>query len=165
MDTILIDTSGERIDGLPPLPGYALRSAPLIYCAQRCWQQFRLVRSRPEAVRAKCRVDHRPVGVIPLRVEPLLVDASLARGVNHVPKYPPFDSNGGGGCRERKISPPVVKRRLNVHLPHVRQDLAPADSFSPSPNFHPSYRVLLFRRSRPHEKNSRAIIKRDLNLN
>src|SRR6266568_1345104 len=108
MDTILINSPGERIDGLPPLPGFVPPGAPFIYWTERCWQLLRYARSSPEAVRAKGRVDQRPVRVIPRRVKPVILETCLARPVIHVAKLPPFDPNGGGGG-ERKISPAVVK--------------------------------------------------------
>src|SRR6266496_6599028 len=161
MEMILIDPPGERIDGLAPLPGCALRGAPLISCAERCWQLLRFDRSRPEAVRAKGRVDKRPVRVIKLRAEPLPIQTCLTGRVNSVAERPPFDPHRSCGCWERKISPPVVKGWLNVHLPHVRQGHTPSNGFSTGPSFHTSSGFLL---SRPHEQNSRAIIKRNVNL-
>src|SRR5947209_7369177 len=107
MDSILINSPGERIDSLPPLSGFVPPGAPFICCTERCWQLLRLARSRPEAMGAKGRVDQVPVRVIPIRVEPLLLETSPARHVKHVAKHPPFDSNAGSG-RERKISPAIV---------------------------------------------------------
>src|SRR6266567_6636395 len=119
MDTILINSPGERIDGFPPLSSFVLPGAPFICCTERCWQLFRFAGSRPEAVRSKGRVDKWPVRVIPIRVEPMLFEAGLARPVIHVAKLPPFDPNAGCVGGERKISPTVVKCWLNVYLPHV----------------------------------------------